>query len=61
MSSIAPAMRSKIAAMLGTAVAVMLAAGNVQALTIADAPLFLTQSAEPLVMLTLSNDEQLYH
>jgi Tfp pilus assembly protein, tip-associated adhesin PilY1 len=61
MSSIAPALRSKIAAMLGTAVAVMLAAGNVQALTIADAPLFLTQSAEPLVMLTLSNDEQLYH
>ena len=61
MSSIAPAMRSKIAAILGTAVAVMLAAGDVQALTIADAPLFLTQSAEPLVMLTLSNDEQLYH
>ena len=34
MSSIAPALRSKIAAMLGTAVAVMLAAGNVPALTI---------------------------
>ena len=30
-------------------------------MTIADAPLFLTQGAEPLVMLTLSNDEQLYH
>lgn len=31
------------------------------ALNIADAPLFLTASAEPLVMLALSNDEQLYH
>ncbi|HKR35402.1 MAG TPA: PilC/PilY family type IV pilus protein [Steroidobacteraceae bacterium] len=61
MSSITPAMRSKIAAMLGTAVSVMLAAGNAQALNIADAPLFLTQAAEPLVMLTMSNDEQLYH
>lgn len=61
MSSITPAMRSKIAAMLGTAVSVMLVAGNAQALTISDAPLFLTQAAEPLVMLTLSNDEQLYH
>ncbi len=61
MSSTTLAMRSKIAAMLGTAVSIMLAAGNAQALTISDAPLFLTQAAEPLVMLTLSNDEQLYH
>jgi type IV pilus assembly protein PilY1 len=31
------------------------------ALNITDAPLFLTASAEPLVMLALSNDEQLYY
>jgi len=30
-------------------------------LNISDTPLFLTQSAEPLVMLALSNDEQLHH
>jgi type IV pilus assembly protein PilY1 len=30
-------------------------------LNITDVPLFLTASAEPLVMLALSNDEQLYH
>jgi len=55
------AMRSKIAAMLGAAASITLAAGNAQALNISDTPLFLTQAAEPLVMLTLSNDEQLYH
>lgn len=31
------------------------------ALNITDSPLFLTTAAEPLVMLVLSNDEQLYH
>ena len=30
-------------------------------LSIADSPLFLSKNAEPLVMLALSNDEQLYH
>lgn len=39
-----------------------LPANNAQAaLNIADTPLFLSKSAEPLVMLALSNDEQLYH
>src|SRR4051812_28936872 len=30
-------------------------------LNISDTPLFLSKGAEPLVMLALSNDEQLYH
>jgi type IV pilus assembly protein PilY1 len=43
-----------ISGLLGNAV-------QAAALNITDAPLFLTTSAEPLVMLALSNDEQLYH
>ena len=54
-------LRAKLAAMSGTALAVFLSAGSAQALNIADSPLFLSTAAEPLVMLTLSNDEQLYH
>lgn len=61
MSSRMLAMGSKFAILVGTALAVTIAAEDARALTLADAPLFLTQAAEPLVMLTLSNDEQLYH
>ncbi|HEY4365982.1 MAG TPA: PilC/PilY family type IV pilus protein [Steroidobacteraceae bacterium] len=51
--------------LLGAAAAIAVIAlhGTAMAapLVIADSPLFLTASAEPLVMLALSNDEQLYH
>src|SRR5262245_52493111 len=61
MSSKPSFMRSKVASLFGAALVVAVAGGNAHALTISDVPLFLTQAAEPLVMLTLSNDEQLYH
>lgn len=61
MSSKPSFMRAKVPALLGTALAAAIAGGNAHALTLSDVPLFLTQAAEPLVMLTLSNDEQLYH
>lgn len=61
MSTRPSAMRTKFATLMGTAIAVAVSAGSAQALTISDTPLFLTGSAEPLIMLTLSNDEQLFH
>jgi type IV pilus assembly protein PilY1 len=54
-------MRTKLATLAGTALAVALSAGSAQALSISDSPLFLTKAAEPLLMLTMANDEQLYH
>jgi type IV pilus assembly protein PilY1 len=61
MSTRLSAMRTRFATLAATALAVGLSAGSAQALTISDAPLFLTGAAEPLIMLTMSNDEQLYH
>jgi type IV pilus assembly protein PilY1 len=61
MSTRPSAMRTRFATLAATALAVALSAGNAQALTISDSPLFLTSAAEPLIMLTMSNDEQLYH
>lgn len=55
------AMRTKFATLAATAIAVAMSVDGAQALNISDAPLFLTPAAEPLIMLTLSNDEQLYH
>src|SRR5689334_12329103 len=61
MSTRPSAMRTKLITLAATALAVAMSAGSAQAMTIADSPLFLTTAAEPLIMLTLSNDEQLYH
>jgi type IV pilus assembly protein PilY1 len=61
MSTRLSALRTKFATMAASALAVAMSIGNVQALTISDSPLFLTSAAEPLIMLTMSNDEQLYH
>jgi len=61
MRSISMTTRSVFFALLAGAGA--LPGSGVQAapLSIADSPLFLSKNAEPLVMLALSNDEQLYH
>lgn len=61
MSTRLSTMRTKFATLAASALAVALSAGSAQALNIADSPLFLTAAAEPLIMLTMSNDEQLYH
>lgn len=61
MSTRLSATRTRFATLAATALAVGLSAGSAQALTISDSPLFLTSAAEPLIMLTMSNDEQLYH
>jgi type IV pilus assembly protein PilY1 len=61
MSGKLSAMPRKFATLAAAAIAVAMSAGSAQALNIADTPLFLTPAAEPLIMLTMSNDEQLYH
>lgn len=52
---------SKVGMFAATAALVALASPTAGALTISDAPLFLTQSAEPLVLISMASDEQLFH
>ena len=55
---------SRLSALFGAAVLAALFGSRVSAapLALADVPVFLNATnAEPLVMLALSNDEQLYH
>jgi type IV pilus assembly protein PilY1 len=53
--------RTGIAAVGALAISVICSVSNAASLNLSDTPLFLSTSAQPLVMLALSNDEQLYH
>lgn len=61
MRSISMALRCAGIAVCAALAALHGSAAQGAALNITDSPLFLTTAAEPLVMLALSNDEQLYH
>src|SRR5215471_14846675 len=54
---------AKFGLSFGIASAVLICAGQANAalLNLSNTPLFLTANPEPMVMLDLSNDEQLYH